>query len=328
MNDVKPSARNLMALLVSGVGCVVPTGSDVPTTSAGGSGGPGYTISEVNFYTQSVNCAPNTPSGVIGLGLDESLATALLGRYFADVLCNETRCTEPTDFVEGSFHYSTHPVYPGLVGEDYFYGDSARLSAFAGHGAHDVLSFRRGVSTTGQPYCDARMHEDIRLGQSSGADARVGLYAASCVGYAADFVVWGGSNAAQGQDFWDGLGQGKLYQHLGFFDSPEIPTFSLAAFGDRVKAGDSNYDAWFQTQTFATGKTRNQPIVYTVRADAESDEVLGDRHEFANLVTSDRLPTAPLTGPSLHMIATTTFVDTDFFNDDVEASACIDNITQ
>jgi hypothetical protein len=329
--SVRSLALPLLSLLLGPCiigACGIPLGVEQPP-SGGTDGYEMFFIDEQAFYTTPIGgCPSETPLTPLGDDLRDALnEKGWLGSLGEDAndICGTPghRCAQPSDFVEAG---NAQP--DGLVGRDSVWGDAATLTVYTGHGAHDLLRFRRPSHTPGgASVCDLEFSDPNRvaLGYGQGNRARVALFAASCVGYAADLLV---PNAAF--DFADGLGKhNNSWQFLTFFDSPTLEITMLPNFVTLLGQGKENLRAWIEATEFNPPNDYNQPIVYSlynnVADAAQPPDYLGTRHELAQLLWGLHLPpTAPTMYTSFQF--TYSLDDGDPNNDDPMPSECLDNI--
>ena len=285
-----------------------------------------FYVDEQAFYTQPIGgCSVETPltplADDVRDALEEKGWFGMIGEDANDI-CSMPghKCAIPTDYVE---EQDDQP--DGLVGHDGLYGDAATFSVFTGHGAHNLLAYRRpSVTPGGSNVCQIFFSDRVRLGIAGGNRARVAAFAASCVGYAADLLQEDGAD-----DFRDGLGQSNSWHHLTFYDSPTMDTLMFPNFVTLSGQGKPTTEAWISATEFNPPLDYNQPIVYTTYnsvADAgQPFDYLGTRHEFSRLLTGAELPP---TAPTMYtaFMYTYSLDDGDDDNNDPMPSECADNI--
>ena len=326
--DAPPLTTASMIVVLSAAGCGLSLPPVDPTGAGATDGYEEFFIDEQGVYTQPQGgCPTETPLYLLGDGMRDALnLKGWYGSLGEDVEDDCTmaghRCAEPTDFVE-----SQNAQPDALVGWDSTWADGATLSVYSGHGAHNLIRFRRPSYTPGGvPVCDLVLSDRVALGIGGGNRARVAVFAASCVGYAADLLEADGAD-----DFRDGLGfQSNSWQFLTFFDSPSMDLTMMPNFVTKLGQGMPNLRAWIEATELSEGGIYNQPIVYTTYnsvADApQPGDYLGTRHEAAQLLTGLHLPApAPTQFTSFHF--TYSLDDGDPWNDDPDlVTGCTDLI--
>lgn len=312
-------------VVVGVVGCNLPPVED-PSVGWSTDGYEQFFVGEQAFYTAPIGgCSVETPL----TPLADNVRDALVARGWSGVLGEDAndictmpghKCTMPADYVE---QQGAQP--DGLVGQDSFYGDAATLSIFSGHGAHNVMAFRRPSTLPGgSDVCQLLLSDRVRLGRLGGGRTRVAAFAASCVGYAADLQQGLGAD-----DFRDALGESNSWQYLAFHDSPTLDLLMFPNFIALLDQGSATNTSWIDAMEFDAPMTYNQPIVYTtynaVTDAAMPFDYLGTRHELSNLLTGAELPSPAPTMYTAFMY-TYSLSDGNPNNNDPLPSDCIDNI--
>lgn len=182
-------------------------------------------------------------------------------------------------------------MFGAVPGQDDQYADSAGVFVFAGHGGSTPLggpALSYTILDPGNPDagCNAHFKHHIRLGRYGGAKARVGIYAASCIG-AGHWHEPGLSITSWYQSFAESL----TWQHLAFQDSPSILTNELKKFAMMTKLGVDNSFAWRSALEMNSAYSAwNQPVAITRAKQGATYEQLVERTETANFYTMEMLP--------------------------------------
>lgn len=260
IDQMTPYAQRAAAMLLACVSnsCVI-TSTENPVGAAT-DGYEIFFIEEQGAYPFPIgSCQSDTPVSYWG----DSLDGALRGRGWVGTRAMDPsdqcggakpHCAEPADFAESQ---DVHTY--GLVGKDHLWADAATLSVFMGHGTHNLIAYRRPTITpTATEVCQLNFSDGIRLGYAGGNKTRVALFAASCVGFAADLL-----DPDDGDDFLDGLGKRHSWQFLTFYDSPSLDDLMFPNFVTLLSKGDPNYLAWIGATYLNPPNDYNQPIVYT-----------------------------------------------------------------